>query len=141
MKTSEISSLSYTRREMCMHSRSNNYEISLNISCYTYRKILQEVHLPYFLNYNAHVQFTSFFYLEVVYARCMFGRGRILLNWAKSMRACVYITVVPNWPALFFLQPSLGMRVEVLCPMLTNQLFIRGPCTLQGLISHLLIKS
>ena len=35
--------------------------------------------------------------------------------------------VVPNWPALFFFQPVLDMFAEVLCLMLTSQLFIRGP--------------
>ena len=34
--------------------------------------------------------------------------------------------VLSNWPALFF-QPALGMRAEVLCPMLTSQLFTMGP--------------
>ena len=45
-KTSVISDLSYTRWEMCMHSRvlENKCEISQNISCYAYGKILQEVY-------------------------------------------------------------------------------------------------
>ena len=45
--------------------------------------------------------------------------------------------VIPVVPIgqLFFFSASLGMRVGVLCPMLTSQLFISGPAPCKGSVT------
>ena len=49
----------------------------------------------------------------------------ILLNWAKAF-GHVLKTHCLKLASSFYFQPALSMRVEVLCPMLTNKLLIRG---------------
>ena len=79
-----------------------------------------------------------------------YDRGRILLNWAKSMQACAYSLVISNWPALLFSASPRHAHGSP-CPMLTINLFSKGlslhgplpawapPC--MGPVSHLLINS
>ena len=69
----------------------------------------------------------------------MIGGGGGGAFYLTGPRACKHVRpVVSNWPALFFsffFQPALGMCMEVLCPMLTCQLFTTGPAPCVGPVS------